>query len=113
MTDEQKKKKDKELVKRLYNKYYADKKPKMPLGASDKKPKESKAKDARNKSPSRNELMLQAKAKGIKNFRVINKEELIEILKAGTTKERINEIVNEAVARWKSTWGKGKHKGKK
>jgi hypothetical protein len=54
--------------------------------------------------------MLQAKERGIKNFRVINKTELIEILKNGTTKERIDEIVASAVARWKSGWGKGKNK---
>jgi len=107
MTAEQKKK-DKELVDRLYNKYYGDKKSKAPLKAPEKKPKEAKVKDAQDKSPSRNDLMLQAKAKGIKNFRVINKDELTEILKAGTTKERISEIINGAVARWKNTWGRGK-----
>ena len=57
---------------------------------------------------SRNELMLQAKAKGIKNFRLLNKEELAEILKEDTTQERINEIISGAVARWKAGWGKGK-----
>ncbi len=107
MTAEQKKK-DKELVNKLYNKYYANKKPKATFRTAEKRPKEAKIKETQAESPSRNELMLQAKAKGIKNFRVINKEELTEILKAGTTKERINEIVSEAVARWKSTWGKGK-----
>lgn len=61
---------------------------------------------------SRNELMLQAKAKGIKNFRVINKQELVEILKEETTPERINEIVAGAVARWRKGWGTGKRKEK-
>jgi hypothetical protein len=56
--------------------------------------------------------MLKAKAKGIKNFRVINKEEFVEILKEGTSKKHINEIVAQAVARWKITWGKGKRKQK-
>jgi len=51
--------------------------------------------------------MLQAKTKGIKT-RALNKEELVEILKEGTTQERINEIVTGAVARWKAGWGKGK-----
>jgi hypothetical protein len=111
MTAEQKKK-DKELVDRLYNKYYGDKKSKSSLKVPEKKPKEAGVKAAQAKSPSRTELMLQAKAKGIKNFRVINKEELMEILKTGSSKERISEIVNGAVARWKSTWGRGKDKQK-
>jgi len=73
-----------------------------------KQPEKSETDRTFDKGLSRNELMLQAKAKGIKNFRVINKEELVEILKEGTTQERIDEIVSGAVARWKSGWGKGK-----
>lgn len=110
MTAEQKKK-SKEFLNNLHANYYGGKKPKVQgQRTSEKKPKESKAGDTHAKGPSRNELMLQAKAKGIKNFRVINKEKLIEILKEGTTKERINELIAQAVARWKSTWGRGKHK---
>ncbi|MDI6606522.1 MAG: hypothetical protein QME65_05235 [Candidatus Omnitrophota bacterium] len=56
----------------------------------------------------RNELMLQAKAKGIKNFRILNKAELEEVLKEVTTQERITEVVNQAIARWKSGWNKKK-----
>lgn len=111
MTAEQKRK-SKEFLNTLHAKYYGDKKSKIQPKVPEKKPKESKAGDTRAKGPSRNELMLQAKAKGIKNFRVINKEELIEILKEGTTKERISQIVAGAVTRWKNTWGKGKSRQK-
>ena len=94
MTKEQKKK-SKEVVHNLHTKYYGKGKSKAKAGVS-------------SEGPSRNELMLEAKAKGVKNFRVINKEELIEILKEGTTQERINEITAGAVARWKNGWGKKK-----
>jgi len=56
----------------------------------------------------RNALMLQAKERGIKNFRVLNKEELAQVLADGVTQERINEVVVGSVARWKSGWGKRK-----
>lgn len=99
------KKKSKAIVHKLHAKYY-DKKPKaQEPKASDAIPVKSKA---AGKESSRNELMLQAKERGIKNFRVINKQELTEILREGTTKERIDEIVAGAVARWKSGWGKNK-----
>lgn len=110
MTAKQKKQ-QKELLNKLHAKYYGKKKskaqdPKAP-GKAPERPKASSS-----QGPSRNELMLQAKAKGIKNFRIINKEELVEILKEGTTQERINEIVAGAVARWKTGWGKKKQKSK-
>ena len=107
MTAEQKKK-SKDLLGKLHAKYYGKKKPEPKTPG--KMPEEPKAADP--KELSRNELMLQAKAKGIKNFRVINKEELVEILKEGTTQERINEIVSGAIARWKTGWGKKKQKSK-
>jgi predicted amidophosphoribosyltransferase len=103
MTAKQKKK-QKELLNKLHAKYYGKKKSK----AKEAKPQESSAVETGTKAPSRHELMLQAKERGIKNFRVINKEELVEILKEGTTQERINEIVSGAVTRWKAGWGKGK-----
>jgi hypothetical protein len=56
----------------------------------------------------RNALMLQAKDRGVKNFRVLNKEELTQVLADGVTQERINEVVSGAVARWKAGWGKRK-----
>jgi len=58
--------------------------------------------------PTRNVLMLQAKERGIRNFRVLNKEELTQVLVDDVTQERINEVVAGAVARWKSGWGKRK-----
>jgi len=56
----------------------------------------------------RNDLMLQAKERGIKNFRVLNKEELAQVLADGVTQERINEVVAGSVARWRAGWGKRK-----
>ena len=109
MTAEQKKK-----IDELHAKYYGKGKAKtQEPKATAKALKKSNASESTAKGPSRNELMLQAKAKGIKNFRIINKEELVEILREGTSKERTDEIVAKAVARWKSSWGKGKRKEKK
>lgn len=103
------KRKDKEFLSKLHAKHYGKKKAKTQKPkASPKPPQESETGKKQAKCPSRNELMLQAKERGIKNFRVINKEELIDILKEGTSQERINEIVSGAVARWKAGWGKGK-----
>jgi hypothetical protein len=60
----------------------------------------------------RSALMLQAKDRGVRNFRVLNKEELTQVLADDVTPERINEVVAGAVARWKSGWGKGKSRNK-
>ncbi len=61
-----------------------------------------------NTGPSRNEMMIEAKERGIKNFRILNKEELIKVLemkKSGATDEQIKEqVVDSAVTRWKSGW---------
>ena len=57
--------------------------------------------------PTRNELMLEVKAKGIKNFRVMNKEELAMIV-GGATPQQIEAIQLAAVSRWKSGFGKRK-----
>ncbi len=108
MTAKQKKQ-SKEFIGKLHEKYYCKEKSKA------QKPKaaeKSEVSETSSKGPSRNELMLQAKAKGIKNFRVINKQELVEILKEGIDQERINEIISDAVARWKAGWGKKKQKSK-
>ncbi|MFH1653609.1 MAG: hypothetical protein ABIE74_06100 [Pseudomonadota bacterium] len=59
---------------------------------------------------SRNELMMTAKERGVKNFRVLNKQELIDVLKNIGDQKAINTIVTGAVARWKSGWGKRKDK---
>lgn len=53
----------------------------------------------------RHGLMLMAKDRGIKNFRVLNKAELQQVLVDGVTPERIQEVVAEAVSRWKAGWG--------
>ena len=55
-------------------------------------------------------LMLQTKERGIKNFRVLNKEELHAVLAEGVTQEQIDTVVSGAVARWKSGWGSKKGK---
>lgn len=68
-------------------------------------------KKARGDGPSRSELVLEAKTRKIKNFRVMNKAELTEILKPGTTTARIKQIEEDAVKRWKSGWKYNK-KGK-
>ena len=57
---------------------------------------------------SRNELMLAAKERGVKNFRVLNKQELMDALKNIGDQKAVDAIVAGAVARWKSGWGKGK-----
>jgi len=58
-----------------------------------------------SKGPSRNDLMLKAKVAGIKNFRILNKEELQKVLDPMTTGHNQDEIVKVAVVRWKSGWG--------
>ena len=57
---------------------------------------------------SRNELMLAAKERGVKNFRVLNKQELADVLKNISDQKEVDAIVAGAVARWKSGWGKRK-----
>ena len=59
---------------------------------------------AKSSGPSRNELMEAVRAKKVKNFRVMNKVELAEVLKPDTTPVRIKEIQETAVKRWKSGW---------
>ena len=59
---------------------------------------------------SRNELMLAAKDRGVKNFRVLNKQELAEVLKNIGDHKAVDAIVAGAVARWKSGWGTKKAK---
>ena len=59
---------------------------------------------------SRNELMIVAKERGVKNFRVLNRQELGEVLKNIGDQKAVDVIVAGAVARWKSGWGKEKAK---
>lgn len=61
---------------------------------------------------SRNELMMTAKERGVKNFRVLNKQELGEVLKNIGDQKAVDAIVAVAVARWKSGWGSRKDKAK-
>jgi hypothetical protein len=62
----------------------------------------------------RHALMLKAKEHGIKNFRILNKNELMHVLAEGITQQEIDALVAGAVTRWKSGWGskKAKSKGK-
>ena len=69
-------------------------------------------KKVKDDGPTRNELMLAVKEKKIANFRVMNKEELVEVLKPGVTAGRIKAIQEGAVKRWKSGWSSNKKTGK-
>ena len=59
---------------------------------------------------SRNELMIAAKERGVKNLRVLNKQELGEVLKNIGDQKAVDAIVAGAVVRWKSGWGKRRDK---
>ncbi len=59
---------------------------------------------------SRNELMMTAKERGVKNFRVLNKQELSEVLKNIGDQKAVDAIVAGAVDRWKAGWGSRKVK---
>jgi len=58
----------------------------------------------------RQTLMLKAKERGIKNFRVLNKKELESVLADDVSQDQIDEVVSGAVSRWKSGWGSKKDK---
>jgi len=78
-----------------------------------KKKKKQKAESVQPEAKvTRQVLMLKAKERGIKNFRVLNKKELESILADGVTQDQINKVVSGAVARWKSGWGSRKDKAK-
>jgi hypothetical protein len=76
--------------------------------------KKSKKKNIEVSQPevkaTRQALMLKAKERGIRNFRVLNKNELMHILAEGITQQEIDALVAGAVARWKSGWGSRKVK---
>ena len=57
---------------------------------------------------SRNELMIAAKERGVKNFRVLNKQELADVLKNIGDQKAVDAIVAGAVDRWKAGWGSKK-----
>jgi hypothetical protein len=50
-------------------------------------------------------LKAQAKAAGIKNFQILHKDELIQVLDPKRGPTTIDIIVKEAVARWKAGFG--------
>ena len=52
----------------------------------------------------RQKLLKTAKAKKIAYFRIMNKAELVEAIKRGTTKSRIEKIQRISIRRWKSGW---------
>jgi hypothetical protein len=54
---------------------------------------------------SRNQLMEEVRKRGIKNFRVMNKAELSEIV-GGAKPARIETIQKGALTRWKAGWTK-------
>lgn len=123
MTTEEKKKSN-ELLNKLHDKYYGKKKSAVQkvneklaekgipiqLAASKKEDKSPSPKEGivMHAGASRNDLMMTAKARGIKNYRILNKKELTDILKDIGNKKYINTVVEEAVKRWKASWGKGK-----
>lgn len=67
----------------------------------------AKVEKVETEGQSRNQLMETVKLRGIKNFRVMNKAELAEIV-GGARADRVTEIQQQAVARWKAGWGKKK-----
>lgn len=75
------------------------------MATKDKKVKKSKEKASAVIAETRQVLMLKAKERGVKNFRVLNKEELVQVLADGVAPERIQEVVVGAVSRWKAGWG--------
>jgi len=57
---------------------------------------------------SRKDLMQACKEKGIKNYRVMNKAELKDILSHLTDTKYCDEVMRGAVERWKAGFGKDK-----
>lgn len=57
---------------------------------------------------SRKDLMLQAKAKGIKYFRILSKVELEKVIDPKTIQQDIDGVISDAKKRWKNGWGSRK-----
>ena len=53
--------------------------------------------------PSRQELMGQAKARKIKYFRILSRQELQEVLREGAKTEDVERVIATAIKRWKKT----------
>ena len=60
------------------------------------------------KGPSRNDLMIEARARGIKYFRILSKKSLQIVLADGVHPDKIKAIQDEAVYAWKAGWGSKK-----
>lgn len=99
----------KKRIHELYEKHYGKGKKKKSQAAKEaiveKVITQQKA-IAEKKGQSRADLMVQAREKGIKNFRVLNKEELMKVVVPENSKEEIDKVVQAAVARWKLGWGR-------
>lgn len=101
----------KKIVRELHDKYYGKKSAKNKGAKKDvENGRITEAMAPVLTKKSRNDLMIEAKTKGIKNFRVLNKAELGLILVDGVTQDQIDKVVSGAVARWKSGWGSKKDK---
>lgn len=57
---------------------------------------------------SRAALMQEAKAKGIKYFRILSKENLQKVLNPDLSVEVINDVIAKAREKWQAGWGKKK-----
>jgi hypothetical protein len=71
---------------------------------------EDKTEVKREVKQTRHSLMLMAKERGIKNFRVLNRSELEQVLTDDVNQEEIDTVVKGAVIRWKAGWGLRKKK---
>lgn len=80
------------------------------MAVKKKKKQKVKSPAPASRPETRQALMLKAKERGIKNFRILNKKELGQVLADGATQEQIAKVVSGAVTRWKSGWGSQKNK---
>lgn len=98
MTAEEKNK-SREFLGKLHDKDYGKRK----SGTQTPQKVPEKPNDPDLKDLPRKQLRLRAIAKGIYNYNVLNKQELIEVLRKDTAQPRINDIVCEAYSRWVRT----------
>jgi len=80
----------KQAISELHDKYYGNKKEKIAVTVAS--------------------LHEKAKARGIKYFRILTKEELLQVTADSINPQEITAITESAKERWKSGWGK---KGRK
>ena len=124
--------KEPDSIDRLHEKYYGAGSKAAKRKAKEQKLKDAvKARQAADKEPSqpanvperiaeptisntRKALMLEAKNKGVKYFRILSRQELATVLSPATAPDQIEAITSAAIARWKGGWGTGaKHQVKK